>query len=128
MEVFKYATSAHFKAIKSIGSLNPRRVDGFIYGLPEDPLLWGKDTQDILIHLKKHGGVSPIVLLKFVIDELDTHAFVQEGDEAPWFKDAKRIPLKDYRREHYRLPEVVVNRPIPSREISLVNPIPKLVA
>lgn len=125
MEVFKYATSAHLDVIKSAGSLKPRRIDGYSYWIPEDPLLWGKDTQDILKHLRKNGGVSPIVLLKFIIDELCPHAFVQEGDELPWFKDAKRIPLKDYKQEYYRLPEVVINRSIPSREISLVNPIPK---
>lgn len=124
VEVFKYITSAHYEIVKSVGILNPRREDGFIYGIPSDPLLWGMHTQEILKHLQKRG-VSPVVLLKFIIDNSDPNAFVQEGDEDVWFKMDKRRPLRDYKREDYGLPEVVINRSIPLEEISLVNPIPR---
>lgn len=124
MEVFKYTTSSHYEAIKSAGSLNPRPVDGYTYGIPENPLLWGEHIQEVLLHLEKYRGASPIVLLKFLIDELDQDAFVQEGDEDVWFKAETRRPLSNYNRDDYRLPEVVVRRPISLEEITVVESIP----
>lgn len=127
MEVYKYVTSAHLQVIKSARSLKPRSVDGYSYWIPEDPLLWKEETQTMLKYLERYSGASPIVLLRYVINELDAHALVQEADEAPWFKMDTRKLLKDYRRGHYRLPEVIINRSIPYQKISLVNPIPKIV-
>lgn len=87
--------------------------------------MWREHTQGILDHLQKYRGVSPVVLLKFIIEDNDARAFVQEGDEYVWFKMNTRKPLGDYRREDYRLPEVVVAHPISLEEISIVDPIPK---
>lgn len=126
MEVFKYITSAHFDAIQSAGSLNPRPVDGFTYGIPEDPLLWRESIHEVFKHLEKYSGASPIVLLKFWIDKLDKDAFIQEADEPVWFKMDTRRPLNEYRRDDYRLPEVVVKRPILLDEITQISPLPKL--
>lgn len=124
MEVYKYTTAAHYEHIKSVGSLDPRPADGFTYGIPEDPLLWGDHTQEILSHLKKFAGISPIVLLKFLVDENDPDAFVQEGDEYVWFKMDTRKPLAAYKREDYRLPEVVVRKSIPFEDLTQLLIVP----
>lgn len=123
MEIFKYVTAAHYKHIVACGSLDPRPTDGRTYGLPEDPLLWGEYIQEVLNHLMKFRGVSPIVLLKFIIDDQDPNAFVQEGDDPVWMKMDTRKPLRNYRRMDYRLPEVIISRPIPLDAISIVDSI-----
>ncbi|MDO8658418.1 MAG: hypothetical protein Q7K55_06760 [Candidatus Levybacteria bacterium] len=125
MEIFKYVTSAHYEHIKSAGSLEPRPTDGFIYGLPEDRNVWEpKHTKEILKHLQKYSGVSPVVLLRFIVENSDPNALVQEGDEDVWFKMDTRRPLKDYQRSNFRLPEVVITRPIPFEAISIVDSVP----
>lgn len=122
MEVFKYITTDYYEQIKSVGALEPRESDGFVYGLPEDPNVWGLGhTKAILKHLQKYSGASPVVLLRFIVDNFDTNAFVQEGDEDVWFKMDTRKPLKDYRRSDFRLPEVVITRPVPFGAISIVG-------
>jgi hypothetical protein len=124
MEIFKYVTKAYYDAIKSAGSLDPRPEDGFVYGIPDDPDLWKEHTQEILEHVVKFKGVFPIVVLKFVIDESDPDAFVQEGDDDVWLKSDSRKPLKDYKRNNFRLPEVIVSHSIPLSEIELLdNPV-----
>lgn len=122
MEVFKYITTDHYEQIKSVGALKPRESDGFVYGLPEDSNVWGLGhTKEILEHLQKYSGASPVVLLRFIVDNFDTDAFVQEGDEDVWFKIDTRKPLKDYKRCDFRLPEIVMTRPIPLEAISIVG-------
>lgn len=122
MEIFKYVTSAHYERIKSAGSLDPRAVDGFVYGLPEDPNVWGLGhTKKILEHLQKRSGASPVVLLRFIVENSDPDTFIQEGDEDVWFKMDTRKPLRDYKRSDFKLPGVVMTRPIPLKAISIVE-------
>lgn len=121
MEVFKYVTAKHFEHIKLKGRIDPRLADYWTYGIPEDPFLWGEHLKGITTYLEKYAGVSPLLLLKFVIDENDPEAFVQEGDEYVWNKFKTRKPLVDYKREDYRLPEVIIGRSIPIEKITLLE-------
>lgn len=122
MEIYKYVTDRDVEQIKTQGGLEPRRDDGLVYGFPEDPLLWGHEhVQTVIDYVRRRSGASALVVLQFAIDISDPDAFVQEGNIEVWSKFDTRKSLKDYRREDFDLPEVIIRHSIPFDEISVTN-------
>ena len=111
MEAYKYVTEEHLERINREGALVPRRADGRTYAIPDNPNLWGENMLEVFNHLMKRG-VFPIVLLRFILDEQDVDVGVQEGGVPVWDKPDTRVWIGDYVRDDFKLPEVVIFRPI----------------
>lgn len=113
METFKYITRKDLQNFTNKGFILPRKDDGSVYLLPEDPLVWGVDsTREVLDYIQRRSGSEALVLLRVQIEDDDPRAFVQEADFPDWDRFGTRIPLKDYKRENFMLPEVIVKHPI----------------
>lgn len=122
MEVFRYITEDHYRRIESSGQLSPRNVDGLIYAIPEDKSLWGdKATKSLLNFIQRISHTREVLLIKFLIDDFDPEAWVQDGYFPPWSKSYTRKPLPQYRRIEYINPEVIIAHPISTSNITLIE-------
>lgn len=125
MEVFRYITEKNFGEIKSSGMLVPRNADGLIYAIPEDHAVWDEEATKMLFDfIHAISGAREILLVNFMVDNLDPQAWSQEGANPPWAKYHTKKPLRLYQRSDYQCPEVIIAHPIPKTEIALVKKIP----
>lgn len=124
MEVFRYITEDSYRGIESSGQLSPRNVDGLIYAIPEDKSLWDDEaTKSLLDFIQRISHSRAVLLIKFLIDDFDPEAWVQDGYFPPWSKSYTRKPLLQYRGIEYINPEVIIAHPILNSEVTIVEKI-----